>query len=158
MQREFQLENSRERKNMAQFSTEQRVFMVRKYLESRSFEAMIEAFRQHFPERNPPSKSTIFRNVEKYLRNATSLNLCKGRSGRPQTARRSPDPYPFGFLLLGIPKKQSFFNTATQSWRIEKENYSGMWRFEWFHHKLLPSNAKNSKQYVAKHEKHVEGF
>lgn len=72
---------------MVQFSTEHRVFMVRKYFESKSFVAVIEAFRNHFPDKDPPSKSTIFRNVDKYSRDGTSLNLNKQRSGRPRTVR-----------------------------------------------------------------------
>jgi len=70
-----------------QLTTEQRVFAVQIYLERRSFVAVREAFRERFPDRNLPAKSTIQRNVEKYLREGTSLNLNKGRSGRIRTTR-----------------------------------------------------------------------
>lgn len=70
-----------------QLTVGQRTFIVRKYYETRSFLAVKEAFLQQFPERNPPSTSTIQRNVEKYEREGTSLNLNKKRSGRRRTTR-----------------------------------------------------------------------
>ena len=61
--------------------------MVKSYLDWKSFDFAMEAFEQRFPGRNPHSK--IFRNVEKYLRNGPSENLCEGRSGRSQPVRNN---------------------------------------------------------------------
>ena len=44
-------------------------------------------FRVAFPDRNPPSKSTIQYNVRKYQQDGTSLNVNKERSGRRREAR-----------------------------------------------------------------------
>ena len=70
-----------------QLTVEQRTFVVKKFHEFKSYVAVIEAFRQQFPGRNPPSKSTIQRNVRKYDDNGTSHNLNKDRSGRRKTVR-----------------------------------------------------------------------
>ena len=72
---------------MAQFSKEERVFMVKSYFETKSFDFVINAFQEQFPNREPPAKSTIYRNVKKYSEEGTSLNLNKGRSGRRRTVR-----------------------------------------------------------------------
>lgn len=61
--------------------------MVIKYHETKSPNAVIAAFRERFPERNPPTKRTIQTNVSKYAREGTSLNLNKNRSGRRRTVR-----------------------------------------------------------------------
>ncbi len=61
--------------------------MVKTFFETRSVAAVQLAFRDRFPERDPPAKKTIWQNVKKYRENGTSLNLNKGRSGRPRTGR-----------------------------------------------------------------------
>ena len=48
---------------------------------------MRRLFQERYPERPPPNKTTIWKNVNKYLENATSLNMNKGRSGRKRTGR-----------------------------------------------------------------------
>lgn len=70
-----------------QLTTEQRSFVVTKYHETKSYNEVREAFARRFPNRNAPSKKTIYKNVLKYQQNGTSLNLNKGRSGRRVTAR-----------------------------------------------------------------------
>ena len=72
---------------MGQLTTAERVFVVKKYHEIRSYRAVQEQFRQAFPGRNPSTKSTIQSNVRKYDDEGTSLNLNKGRSGRRRPAR-----------------------------------------------------------------------
>ena len=72
---------------MAQYTKEERVFMVKCYLETKRPDHVINAFRIQFPNRNVPSKSTIYRNVEKYSNEGSSLNLNKGRSGRRRSVR-----------------------------------------------------------------------
>ena len=72
---------------MVQLTVEQRIFVVTKYHETKSFKVTREAFREAFPDRNPPAKSVIWYNVNKYGTEGTSHNLNKGRSGRPRTVR-----------------------------------------------------------------------
>lgn len=72
---------------MVQLTTEQRVFVVSIYLETKSFLAVKDAFRRRFPERNCPCNSTIRKNVEKYRQHGTSLNLNKQFSGRRKSVR-----------------------------------------------------------------------
>ncbi len=73
--------------NMVQLTVEQRVFVVTKFHENRSLQATQDAFREAFPERGPPSKTTIWTNVKKYRDHGSSLNQNKGNSGRRHTVR-----------------------------------------------------------------------
>ena len=73
--------------NMGQLTTEQRVFVITTYYETRSPHAIQEAFMQQFPDRQPPNKTTIWRNVFKYERKGTSLICNKGNSGRRRSVR-----------------------------------------------------------------------
>ena len=73
-----------------QLTTEQRIFVVTKYHETKSYNEVREAFARRFPNRNAPPKKTIYKNVLKYQQNGTSLNLNKGRSGR-RVSVRTPD-------------------------------------------------------------------
>ena len=52
-----------------------------------SLQEVANRFGERFPEHPVPVKSTIWKNVRKYQREGTSLNLNKGRSGRRRTAR-----------------------------------------------------------------------
>lgn len=70
-----------------QLTVEQRVFVVTKYHETKSYIAVREAFRQRFPGRAAPCKKTIHKNVQKYQQNGTSLNMNKGHSGRRRSSR-----------------------------------------------------------------------
>ena len=72
---------------MVQFTIEQRAFVVQKYHETKSYVATQNAFRIRFPDREPPTKRTIWKNVKKYGEHGTSLNRNTGRSGRPRTGR-----------------------------------------------------------------------
>jgi hypothetical protein len=87
-----------------QLTTAQKVFVVETYLQRRSFVAVREAFRERFPDRNPQAKRTIQSNVEKYLREGTSLNLNKERSGRPRTTRSQENVKRVRELLKGQPR------------------------------------------------------
>ena len=44
-------------------------------------------FEEHFPDQNPPSASTVWRNVNKYRQHETSLNRNRGNSGRKRIGR-----------------------------------------------------------------------
>ena len=70
-----------------QLTVEQRVFMVSTYFETKSYNAVREAFVQRFPGRNAPCKNTVYKNIQKYKENGTSLNLNKSRSGRRRSVR-----------------------------------------------------------------------
>ena len=72
---------------MVQLTTEQRILTVLTYTQTGSIAAVQNAFRERFPDRNPPVKSTILLNVRKYSNAGTSLNLNKGHSGRRRTTR-----------------------------------------------------------------------
>lgn len=72
---------------MVQLTIEQRVFLVTRYQETRSFVEVQDAFRVQFPERQPPTKRAIWYNVRKYADHGTSLNRNKGHSGHRRTGR-----------------------------------------------------------------------
>ena len=72
---------------MVQLTTEQRVFIVLQYEKVQNTTEVQNAFRIRFPDRNPPHKGSILKNVRKYSREGTSHNLNKRNSGRIRTAR-----------------------------------------------------------------------
>ena len=72
---------------MVQYTMEQRVFIVRSYFETHSFAEVQQLFRVQFPDRNPPNKMNIWRNVKKYLDHGRSLNRNLKNSGRKRTGR-----------------------------------------------------------------------
>ena len=58
---------------MVQLTPEQRIFVVKNYRETRSFQATQNAFAATFPYRAAPTKKTIWSNVKKYQDHGTSL-------------------------------------------------------------------------------------
>ncbi|KAF2344017.1 Protein of unknown function DUF4817 [Trinorchestia longiramus] len=70
-----------------QLTKEQRIFIVEKHFQAKSFQQVILSFQEHFPERQPLTKMTIWRNITRYRTEETSLNLNKDRSGRKRTGR-----------------------------------------------------------------------
>ena len=72
---------------MGQYAVEQRVFIVKKYFETHSFAEVQRLFSLRFPDRNPPDKKNIWRNVKKYEDHGTSLNRNPKNSGRKRTGR-----------------------------------------------------------------------
>lgn len=72
---------------MVHFSAEQRTFFVTRYLETKNWRNVIAEFGERFPDRNPPTKATIFKNVRKFKQNGTVINLHKERCGRHRTGR-----------------------------------------------------------------------
>ena len=72
---------------MVQLTTEQRVFVVTQFTLIPNVTAVQNAFRIRFPDRNPPVRNTILKNVRKYQNTGTSLNRNKSNSGRRITAR-----------------------------------------------------------------------
>ena len=73
-----------------QLTTEQRTFVVLTFNQTRSLQRTRDAFRERFPEREPPAAKTIWANVRKYQEHGTSLNRNKENSGRRRTGR-SPE-------------------------------------------------------------------
>ena len=53
---------------MMQLTTEQRVFVVTQFTLIPNVTALQNAFRIRFPDRNPPVRNTILKNVRKYIR------------------------------------------------------------------------------------------
>ncbi|KAF2345963.1 Protein of unknown function DUF4817 [Trinorchestia longiramus] len=70
-----------------QLTKQQRTFIVEKYFQAKSFQRVIRSFQEHFPERQSPTKMTIWRIVTRHRTEETSLNLNKGRPGRKRTGR-----------------------------------------------------------------------
>ena len=65
----------------------QRVFLVRKYFETKSLAEVGRLFSERFPERAPVKKVTIWYNVKRYTIHGTSLNRHEKNSGRKRTGR-----------------------------------------------------------------------
>ena len=61
-----------------QLTTEQRTFVVTKYLETESIKSVQDQFCQRFPNRNAPAKRTNQQNVLKHMRHGTSLSRNEG--------------------------------------------------------------------------------
>ena len=74
---------------------EQRTFLVTSYLETKSTEQVLAEFVIRFPQRVPPNKETIHKNVRKFLQNGTVQNRYKGNSGRRRTARTPETSMPY---------------------------------------------------------------
>ena len=72
---------------MVQLTPEQRVFVVKMYFQTEKYTEVRRLSQERYPERPPPNKTTIWKNVNKYLQNATSLNMNKDQSGRKRTGR-----------------------------------------------------------------------
>ena len=62
-----------------QLTTEQRLFLVRKYYETKNFAQVQAEFRVAFPQRHPSGKVTLQRNMT-YQLNGTSLHLNKNKT------------------------------------------------------------------------------
>ena len=64
------------------------LYRVTLYTQTQSIAPVQNAFRARFPDRNPPTKRTVMKNIRKYSAEAgTSLNLNKSNSGRRRTTR-----------------------------------------------------------------------
>jgi len=70
-----------------QYTIEQRTFMVEKYIETKTIDAVKSAFQVAFSDRDLPVKFTILYNVKKFQNNGTSHNFNAHNSGRRRTVR-----------------------------------------------------------------------
>ena len=66
------------------FTSEQRTFIVKRYLETKSIDEVRESFTRQFPGREAPTRSS---NVRKYRERVSSLNCHRGNSGKRRTSR-----------------------------------------------------------------------
>ena len=107
-----------------QLTTEERIFVVTAKLRNVSVINIQREFRERFG-REPPCKTTILRNCEKYRLWGTSLNRNAFNSGRRRTTRNNPNIQPVRNVIennvgpisarrngLGLPK--SIFNEITR--------------------------------------------
>ena len=72
---------------MPQFTVDQRTFLIENCFKTQSINKVIRLFEGRFPDRNPPSASTVWRNVNKYRQYGTSVNRNRENSGRKRTGR-----------------------------------------------------------------------
>ena len=70
-----------------QLTTEQRIFIVETYHETRSFPQVTQRFRLAFPQRNPPTIANMRKTIQRFQRLGTVLNQNTVNSGRSRTAR-----------------------------------------------------------------------
>ena len=96
-----------------QLTIEQRVFVVINYHETKSSRQVKERFSQRFPGRNAPTDRTVLKNVRTYSDNGTSLNLNKGNSGHPTTAKKISFTKKSVFCFLSV-----FFIAFFNDWAI----------------------------------------
>ena len=73
-----------------QLTMEQRNFIAKSYYETKCYDQVQTKFRTLFPERLPPSKTTILKYIKKYERDDTSLNMNKEDQGEelPQVQKK----------------------------------------------------------------------
>ena len=58
-----------------QLTMKQCAFIVKSYCKTKSYNQVQTKFRTLFPESLPPNETTIWKNVKKYERDGTSLNM-----------------------------------------------------------------------------------
>lgn len=71
----------------AQFTNEQRSFMVSRFYQTNSVARTIRLFVNRFPNARVPHRHTILKNVSKYQLHGTSHNRNRDGSGRPRSGR-----------------------------------------------------------------------
>ena len=135
-----------------QLTKDQRVFVITNFIRTGSIKQVQDLFEQHFPDRHPPSKPAIWKNVRKYRKDGTCLNLNKGRSGRRKVIRTAENIENVRMALLqnpnvsirknGLQMARSTFN------RIVK--YDLKWHPYKMHvrHQLLETDLPRRRQYV----------
>ena len=114
------------------------------YTKTKSIAAVQNAFLERFPDRNPPCKTTILRNFQKYSNAGTSLNLNKGNSGRRRTTRTEENIAAIRALLEENPRVSARRNPID----ISSSSFNRITKFElrWHpykmhvRHQLLPTD------------------
>ena len=126
-------------------TTEQRVFVVTTYTLTQSVTEVQNAFRIRFPDRNPPNKKTILKNVRKYHNTGTSLNRNKGNSGRRRTARSEENVAAARDLLEETPRGVSARRNAVE---VSKSSFNRITRLDLRWHELLPDDLPRRLHYA----------
>jgi hypothetical protein len=103
------------------------------------------AFRIRFPDRNPPNKKTILKNVRKYHNTGTSLNRNKGNSGRRRTARSEENVAAARDLLGETPRGVSARRNAVE---VSKSSFNRITRLDLRWHELLPDDLPRRLHYA----------
>ena len=98
---------------MVQLTTEQQTFVVTTFHQTGSLQRTRDAFRERFPEREPPAAKTIWANVRKYQEHGTSLNCNKGNSGRRHTGRSEMNIAAVRQQVLEHPRDTSAIRNGT---------------------------------------------
>ena len=131
-------------RNMVQLTIEQRVFVVLHYTKTQSIAAVQNA--------NPPCKTTILLNFQKYSNAGTSLNLNKGNSGRRRTTRTEENIAAIRALLEENPRVSARRNPID----ISSSSFNRITKFElrWHpykmhvRHQLLPRRLHFAEWFV----------
>ena len=74
-----------------QLTTEQHVLVVKTFYKTSSYLKVKEVFRRRFPEKDPPTNRTIWKNVGKYKTERINLNINKAGSGRRRRTVRTKE-------------------------------------------------------------------
>ncbi len=133
---------------------QQRVFIVTNYtLTQKSVTEVQNRFRVQFSARNPPCKKTIWRNVQKYQKVGTSLNLNKGNSGKRKTGRSEANVAAVRVLLEETPRGVSCCRNPVE---VSKSTFNRITRLDlrwhpyrmhvW--HELLPDDLPRRLRYA----------
>ena len=72
---------------MVQLTIEQHISVATEYFKSGSLNQVRTLFQQRFPDREPPTATNIWRNVNKYTVTRTSFNRNSVASSRPRCGR-----------------------------------------------------------------------
>ena len=88
---------------------------------------MRDVFRARFPNRNVPSKSTIWRNVQKHFSSGTSHNRNKGNSGKSRVARSEENVASVRNLLEKNPENVS---ARRNGLGISRSSFNRITKFE----------------------------
>ena len=102
---------------------EQCIFNVKSYYETKNYNQVQTKFRTLFPECFPRNKTTLWKNVKKYVRDDTPLNVNKGRSGRRITTRTQENIHA---VWQALEKDQGRISARRNGLRI-LPSYSGEW-------------------------------
>ena len=86
------------------------------YLRTKSFKEVQQLFEQHFRDRVSTTKMTIWKFVQKYKTEGSSLNINKDRSGRRRTDR--PQKKTLIFFKKSFSKIQEYISQKKTVWTL----------------------------------------
>ena len=100
---------------------------------------MENAFKIRFPDRNPPARNTILKNVRKYQNTGTSLNRNKSNSGKRRTAQNKANIAAVKELLE---ENWRWLSARRNAVAVTKSSYRMHVR-----HELLPNDLPSRLRY-----------